>query len=65
METSKTHANTQQHNGHPCHYFNNWKACPFEELGCTLLQTFVGLVNHVKGDYAHSDIHRKKKKRRH
>ena len=24
------------HNGHvqPCHYYNNNKTCPFEELGC-------------------------------
>ena len=25
--------------GHHCHYFNNDKMCPFEELGCKFLHT--------------------------
>ena len=49
-------------NCHPCHYFNNGKMCPFEELGCKFLHInskCVGFVKYVTREYANSDIHRK------
>ena len=49
------------HNGHvqPCHYYNNNKTCPFEELGCKfnhINSENCVLLNHVKTESAPSNI---------
>ena len=40
MEAEEAYDNTYKEFVQNCHYFNNGKMCPFEELGCKLLHVF-------------------------